>query len=357
MNPKQHLEYYSRVYPDAWKQTDDFRSARGKDIPFWPEWCFMPLAGAYAIVSAEAESQGMDITKPEFMPLINDVGIIGALAAWRVTQGIYRFDPDVYDEVVNTPLSGDLPHDILFGLPEWCIYVETPGMNIKDMPLYGFFAHLEYDAHDGRKELRFVLDFTPEISDGHALMPEVLHLGPWTINESISRKVDEAARAAQAIKIKNSDVGLLNVAKNALVADTAENITPLLSLLLYICSVNADIQGEGNNKPAKPQPKKTKRGKRLFPPAKVSTWDVGVRMGAALRRVRESDSEKTNTDTIHGERSSPRAHIRRAHWHLFWTGPRSGEQKAIVKWLPPIPVNVDNYDELPVVIRKIKKDE
>lgn len=42
-------------------------------------------------------------------------------------KGIYRFDPDIYKEVLNTPFTGDLPHEIFFNLPEWCVYIETPG--------------------------------------------------------------------------------------------------------------------------------------------------------------------------------------------------------------------------------------
>ncbi len=42
-NPKKHLEYYSRIYPLAWKQVDHIRQGRGRDLPFWPEWCFLTL--------------------------------------------------------------------------------------------------------------------------------------------------------------------------------------------------------------------------------------------------------------------------------------------------------------------------
>lgn len=81
MSPKSYVKYCSNVYPGAWKLVDDFRSQQGKKLPFGPEWCFMLLAGAYAIVSSEAEKQGLNITSPEHMLLLNDVGIIGALAA------------------------------------------------------------------------------------------------------------------------------------------------------------------------------------------------------------------------------------------------------------------------------------
>jgi hypothetical protein len=40
------------------------------------------------------------------------------LAAWRATQGIYVFDSDVRRDIWNTPVSGDIPSDVLFHLPE-----------------------------------------------------------------------------------------------------------------------------------------------------------------------------------------------------------------------------------------------
>jgi len=182
--PKKHLEYYSKVYPNAWQQVDKFRADRGKDLPFWPEWCFLPLAGAFAIVTAEADNQGLDYMRPESMFLFNDVGIIGALAAWRVTQGVYRFDPDVYQAVIDTPITGDLPHDILFNLPEWCIFVETPGLDFLGRPMNGFFAYLEYDINNHRKELRIVLDHTED--NQLLLLSQVIHLGQWSVTR-ISR--------------------------------------------------------------------------------------------------------------------------------------------------------------------------
>jgi hypothetical protein len=60
--------------------------------------------------------------------------------------------------------------------------------------------------------------------------------------------------------------------------------------------------------------------------------------------------------------ASPRPHYRRAHWHHFWTGPRNvpGERKLILKWLPPIPVGIQDLDDdseniKPFVIKPIKR--
>lgn len=260
INPKNHLNYYSRVYRDAWRQVDQFRQGRGKDLPFWPEWCFLPLAGAFAIVSTEAESQGIDITIPSGRLLINDVGIISALAAWRVTQGVYRFDPDIFQAVIDTPINGDLPHDVLFNLPEWCIYIETPGLDAFGREMTGFFAHLEYDANDNRKELRLALDLTTPKDSTPRLVSQVIHLGPWSLLESVKKALREAKRVS--MDLFDAETVPPNLAE---VID--DNLMPLVSLLLYICSVNGEI-GDGKRRPSRPKPVKTKKGPRLFPPNK-----------------------------------------------------------------------------------------
>ena len=53
-------------------------------------------------------------------------GRIGAFLPWRVTQGIYRFDPTTFDALWKTPVTGDIPTEVLFYLPEWCAYIPTP---------------------------------------------------------------------------------------------------------------------------------------------------------------------------------------------------------------------------------------
>ena len=345
MNPKKALEYYSRVYPAAWKSVDKFRADRGKDLPFWPEWCFMPLAGAYTIVSQKAESQGIEIAGVDGPPLVNDVGVIGALAAWRVTQGVYRFDPDVYQAVIDTPITGDLPHEVLFNLPEWCIYIETPGLKFFNRPTAGFFAHLEYDANDGRKELRLVIDQTKE-GEHPVLRSNMLHLGPWPLLESVEKAMQEAERIAKDMIGPKAPTFSPGVAEHV-----HGDYASMVSLLLYICSVNGEI-GDGDRKPVRPRSKKTKKGLRMFPPQQVSVWDVGIRMGATLRRAREYTPTGSPGTGGTKEKSRPRSHVRRAHWHGYWTGPRDGEQMFVLKWLSPILIGA--VDDLPVTIRPIK---
>lgn len=78
-NPKHHLSALGKEYPLAWRQIDDFRASRGVGLPDWPEWCFIPMAGPYAVVSGGGNNR-LGIDK------ISDVSKLAALSAWR-----YRF--------------------------------------------------------------------------------------------------------------------------------------------------------------------------------------------------------------------------------------------------------------------------
>jgi hypothetical protein len=50
LRPRKRLEASSRLYPEAWRQVDDLHATR-KELGYWPDWCFLPPAGADALVS------------------------------------------------------------------------------------------------------------------------------------------------------------------------------------------------------------------------------------------------------------------------------------------------------------------
>jgi len=244
---------------------------------------------------------------------------------------VYRFDPAVYESVRDTPLTGDLPCDVFYRLPEWCVYIETPDVQTAWGRQYGAWVHLEWDANTGRTELRLVLDTDEQ------LLPMILHLGDWPIIEALERFGAEAANQAGCEWI---------TPHLEQITDLKTIVEPIVSLTLYLCSANAEFSGD---RPKRPKPKKTKCGWRLFPPDKPHTWDVAVRLGSAIRKYYQA--EQTEQTGVH---SGPRPHVRRAHWHSFWTGPKSDidKRRIVVKWLPPIPVNVDD-NELPSIIKPV----
>lgn len=274
-------------------------------MPDWPGWCLLPMAAWQVIVAKELEQEG----RPDTM-VPTEAARLAAIATWRYSQGIYRIDPDMLVALADTPFNGELPADLLMRLPEWSIYVETPGLHWMDEPLHGFWAHLEADVEEDRQELRFLLD-----SDV-VLAPMVLPLGDWTIEEAIERSLRNEV-----------DGGDQSPQKSAVKDWAADMITPLVSLLLYLCSDAPDIDSPltFGSKPTRPVLKKTRRGYRLFPAQNAYIHKVGMEAGRALRAAGTYEP---------GAGISRRPHFRRGHWHGFWTGP--GRQVFIVKWISPL---------------------
>ena len=350
------LRQYSQAFPRAWRQIAEMRQQRGKSLPWWPDWCYAPISASAAVVTGGASKIGPAeiATAKEYPP-----AVMAGLAAWRITKGVYRFDDTLRQEIADMPLEGDLPAEIFYSLPEWCIYVETPGMTLpfirRDVNIVeGFFAFLEYDLKDGRSELRLNFYMPDSIGlSGSRCYPQPLHLGKWTVAQAV-RKV------FQAIQM-DVDPPLPADEQQEFYAETAAGLTPFINMVLYICSLNADFGGE---RPAHPSRRPASKKGKIFAANEVRTWEVGIRVGPALRQAlaaEQPSSQPSKEASLPGRsHASPRPHYRRAHWHHYWTGPKSNpvERKLILKWLPPIPVGIPEFDDvnnMPAVIRPIKK--
>lgn len=349
--PRDNLDAVSRRYPNAWTDIDYMRTTlRGVGVPDWPAWCFIPIAGAQAAVANGLGVEVLHLAKL-YPAAVGEAASLAALAAWRMTQGIYRFDPALYEAVRDTPVSGDIPHEVLFRLPEWCVYLETPGLTLGTEPVHGVFAHLEHDINTQRAELRLVLDLG--LATGMSLIPVPVHLGAWSLAEAIARVMDVtySSAASRGIQLPASD-------REATGATLRAVVEPVVSLLLYLCSQASEVAGR-HGTPGNPEPVRTRRdGWKLFPVPGPRTWDVGVRLGTALRHAYQAEQCGTGSSP----HSGPRPHIRRAHWHTILSGPRlregqpvlSAQRQAELRWLPPIAVKLDDISDLPATIRKVR---
>lgn len=308
--PAQHLIAALRGYSNLSKDVDTFRQSKGKDLPNWHDYCFLPLAAWCSIITSAKQKEALTV---EEMSELHDLAAAGT---WRYSQGMYRFDPDIYAAVIDSEISGDLPSDVLTRLPEWCLYVETPDLQAFDQPCHGFWVWLEHDMNHGHTELRILLD----LEQTRLSVP--LYLGDWPLKTAIDKYMTEAG-------LQFAKMGRDWSYTDDLINTTKSQIMPIVSMILYICSDAPDISGlaEPERKPSNPQPKKTKQGWRLFPAEKPRFWTVGGSYGELLRR----DIDDWQRDT--GRKVRP--HLRRGHYHTYWTGKR-GDQKAVLKFIMPI---------------------
>lgn len=330
MRQTDHLAALNRRFPGLWRAVDLWRHRFAHE---WPAWCYIPIYEAECLLASNDPNLAAE--EAEHSPAI------AALAAWRQTQGIYRLDPDLAEALWQTPVDGQIPVGVLDRLPEWCVYVETPGRTIMGEQLHGFYAHLDRETGRNptvpvpRNELRFMFD-----TDA-GLLADGVDLSRGTLAEGLDALTAEVEANAKAF-------GLGRVDNLRALMPSARDVAPILSTLLYLCSEAAEVR---DRKGGDRQPTGHKPPKRT--PNAPTIWETGYRLGAALRHAREARS----SEALGGSHASPRPHVRRAHWHSFWIGPRDGERRVVLKWLPPIAVNVESPDGLVPTVRRVDLGE
>lgn len=216
MTPNDWLLKYQKKYPLAFSQADRFRAGRGKGMPDWADWCYLPVAASYAIISGG----GPNTVPPH---LGQDIGTLAALLAWRPNRIELEIDRPLLGALLEQPVDEAVTKGDLVNLPRWCPYVRMHGT----MGLKGFWIHLEHDARDGHAELRFLLN------EGRALQPLPIDLG-GTLEEGARSVASEALRVADR-------TGQSVPFMPGYSAAYAELVRPLVSVAAYLASDKAEF--------------------------------------------------------------------------------------------------------------------
>ena len=130
-----------------------------------------------------------------------------------------------------------------------------------------------------------------------------------------------------------------------------------ISLLLYLCSQNAEITNKDGEDVPKPEPEGAENTeqpqKKPKKPKKVQALRVGYRIGKAIRYHKQQEQDAAESKTIApvvatGSHTKKAAHVRRGHYHHYWTGSKKdGTRKLILKWTAPAFVNTSGKDLTP----------
>lgn len=338
--PVQHVAHFARHYPGIWKDVDGLVEERGKAFPYWPKWCFLPSSVLDTAVAQAGKKPWINDSEDK-RAVARTIGRqVAALATWRLTKGIYRVDRTVLDDLWETPISQEIPADVLFHIPEWCIYIETPGKEFFKQEMLGCFVYLDYDFEHGGMRLQFLVDTRFSVNN----------LAPFDVDIVPGRSLRDCMVTTwqrKAPGAKEEDIGET--------ADTLANLgslPQLVSVLLYICSLADEIRQNLTVK--RPKPRKTRKGWRYFPAEKTTELEIGYRIGEFLRR---QEPARGDTPPESGHHSAPSPHIRRAHWHLYWVGKGSkkdsSKRKPLIKWIHPVLVNAEKPEDLIPVVRRV----
>ncbi|MBR3017641.1 MAG: hypothetical protein IKH57_11310 [Clostridia bacterium] len=297
------------------------------------DWCIMPTFFPGMILMARYGDQF-------YFSHMDEIMTIATMYTWRASKGVYRFAQEIYDALVNQPLTCDIPWESLHHLPEWAVFVETPGLSYERHPMEGFIAQLDYNFFSDGVDLQFAIFLKGRDQPTMVAFP----LGKGGLAEAMDR-VDEVDNLFAGHTEKTRYIGSRE--------EYRRTFSAMMQLLLYLCSDEPDL-------PEIEHPRKriTLSGGVRAPEA-PRVWDVGVRISHVLRGHKNKSSDTEVVYINEGEdngHASPRPHIRSAHWHTYWTGPRDAvfpERKPVLRWIPPIPIGVDWKKEMPTNIKLI----
>lgn len=292
---------------DIWNDLDFARSEREAGrLPDWPEWCWLPSSAALAFTNREDWAR-----------------IVTAVGAWRQGRSIYRVEAETAAALADTDLPDEIPAQTLLELPEWGLYLT--GM-VTEPPLNGAFVHLDWSFTRRRPELWIVADLGGELD---LLVSVPVYLD----HPSLTTSLEEAIKTAGPGEPPSDDA--IELDASDFLPDASDYrsllgvVRPIVAALLYICSAEPDIV-DPDRPNARPR-------RAAHPAASPQVWEVGYRIGTALRKAR------VEHEAHGGHHNSPAAHLRRAHWHTYWLGPKSEPERrrTELRWISPVLVGSD----------------
>ena len=186
---------------------------------WWPPYMHLPSEMVALVLAG-----GVRIS-PE---VAAEVAILAPLAAWRPTQGIYRFDPSLAEALDATDADREIPADILRGLPEWCVWIDLEGREVLGAPMAGFFARLDRLGERGDDELVLLLVDEDETRRDEPLQMYLPLVGSL---------VDAVERTARA----NARLGHGPDPTEGEIQRHARELAPLVARVLYLCSEAPDL--------------------------------------------------------------------------------------------------------------------
>jgi hypothetical protein len=360
--PQDRVEFYLKdicsVFPGAEKAVTNARQPQMRKARYWPSYTFLPMDAWERI--------GRQTITDDPGEMWQYHASLAALGAWQYTKGVYVFDSELFAALIDKPFDGKLPLDVLTRLPEWCIYIDTPGLKWTPLDLAGVFVHLNWNTATGATELCFAQDvgrmvegkWEPQLETGYEIrlddrtlrdaimlsdfnwitfrdlqhlfknpnrkltkadmdliMPRLEDFYAWQprTKEQVERIIanrlefsnerniqtteDEVRREFEKEQAKgrekqakveaafNEGITLMELARltqddEDMTDEAMKYIGQLLSLILYICSGEADISSNvPGHYPRNPKPKKINRQLILEQPERPTIWRVGKSSG------------------------------------------------------------------------------
>ena len=250
---------------------------------------------------------------------------------WSKYKQVYRFHPTMADQLAETNLDGFYP-EVLDNLPFKCFYIDITNLQYyynEDLML-GCMVHVIKDSN--------------AIKNGKKITQYLIHLDFFMHPTAFCW--------CRFVYYTDSKTPLKDgFSKGSVIDDMGEYIPGfIVNAIAYIASHNADCVKDLSNKSHKHNKTGKFNPRKLLLENSITNWNTGYVIGPKIEKALERyENEKDGTH------ASPRPHIRGAHWHHYWTGPKSGKQTLIVHWINETLVNCESEDEIPITERRNRK--
>ncbi len=318
--------------PGLWAACESLHIKGKKDRPAWSYLTAYECCEAQ-FLACNSMAESLALLRKAIAPGNSLNFALLFLSAWSASRAIYRFDPALIKELAQTPLlTGPLPFETLTRLPHRAVYVEAPDLcDGQGLTYEGFGAVMEWFGSDAGTPCEPYLDLNFFGRD--AAGKQFIHAtGLRMSGESLDVVVDRT------------------MADNGISVAAAAGFKRLygkaLSMLLWLCQDEPDISRFNGMPP--PLPTQRIRGRTVPIGDPVRLWDVGLRVGRLLAASSTAGGQKNEHQG--GTHARPRPHLRRAHWHLYWTGERGSVPKVL--FVHPCLVNAASPEILPAVLLK-----
>lgn len=345
---------------------NDMRGRCGMD---WPDYL--------AMSEADKDAFGLRLAKggyeSGFGPTMQSVAMA---RRWGETRRAFSFDPDLLASLLEADTS-NLSAGALASMPYGSMYLALPPQVIQRIsiagPLFGVDAIGDIEMRavgilfdlsrgetyaSGASEPRTYLGVMPICEIGSSVRGgrrvETLDCSAVRVPlEDVGRFDALVMRVIESMVLTAGDFAELfstlpdhRLAHQEVTPAATDYVTVALNALAYLCDPR--VRPDRTIAPDAPR----RRVKHHTTAATVC--EVGTRVGAALRMQRSDCARAQRAwDEAHAatvddavRRASPRPHIRRAHWHGYWTGPREAPTGLAVHWIAPTPVGFEMSDRV-----------
>lgn len=246
-------------------------------------------------------------------------------AAYRDAKTVWRIESCLFDALSDCPWPDETPMTAI-RLPSRCPVLEWQG---REGPIVVSACYDLLTGQEGTGKLELRLQWLHE----HRWVPlAILYNDAPTVSAALEQASAATLDAARKIQSTAIDVG----------APFRSDLARMAVILLLYLSGEPDLvkRVHPGAKPHRDARMRRKDPERWADIREPTVWDVGVEYRKALERW---EIEQAREIGAHSADRSVRPHMRRAHAHLYWTGP--GRTEPRVRFLLPIAVKGKQAEE------------